>query len=115
MHELGVVFHVIDHVKKIAEENKVSHVNSVTIELGEVSAVIPFYLEDCWNWAVTKHEVLIGCKLKIETIKAVTYCEDCKSEYETVKYGKICPNCGSEHTYLLRGNEFTIKEIEVND
>lgn len=113
MHELGVVFHVIDQVKEIAKENKVKHVNSVTIELGEVTTVIPYYLEDCWNWAVKKHEVLVDCKLKIETIKAVTYCEECKSEYETVKHGKICPNCGSEHTYLIKGNEFIVKEVEV--
>ena len=54
-----------------------------------------------------------GCELKIEQIDAVTYCEDCKKEYPTVKYGKICPHCGSEHTFLLKGNEFNIKEIEV--
>ena len=43
----------------------------------------------------------------------MTLCEDCHSEYETVRYAKICPNCGSEHTYLLRGNEYNIKEIEA--
>lgn len=115
MHELGVVFYVIDHVKKVAAENNVKHVNSVTIELGTVSAVIPFYLEDCWKWAVTKHEVLKGCKLKIEPIQAITYCEDCKTQYDTIKHGRKCPNCGSENTYLLQGNEFKIKEISVDD
>ena len=58
-------------------------------------------------------ELLKDSKLVIEKINAVTYCEDCKSEYETVKYGKICPKCGSRHTYLLRGSEFNIKEIEA--
>ncbi len=113
MHELGVVFHVIDDVKKIATQNKASHINSVTIELGEVSAVVPDYLLDCWNWAVSKQEMMINCKLKIEMIPAVSFCEDCKKEYETVKFAKKCPFCGSENTYLLKGNEFTIKEIEV--
>ena len=113
MHELGVVFHVINQVKEIAKENNVEKVNSVTIELGEVTTVIPYYLEDCWNWARKKHDVLVDCKLKIETIKAITYCEDCQKEYSTVEHGKICPHCGSEHTYLLRGNEFIIKEVEV--
>ena len=36
MHELGVVFHIIKKVDKIASENKVEHVNSVTLEIGEV-------------------------------------------------------------------------------
>lgn len=113
MHELGVVFHVIDDVEKVARENNIEHIKSVTLELGEVSMVIPRYLIDCWNWAVTKHEMMIGCKLNIETIKAITFCEDCENTYSTVEYGKICPKCGSEHTYLLKGNEFNIKEIEV--
>lgn len=113
MHELGVVFYIARDVKKVAEENNVKKVNSVTIELGEVSTVIPYFLEDCWNWNCKKEPILNDCKMKIVTIPAVTYCEDCKQEYPTVQYGKICPHCGSEKTYLLRGNEVSIKEIEV--
>ena len=112
MHELSVVFHTLESVRRIAEENGVRKVNSVTVEIGEVSTVLPYLFEDCWNWAVKKETVLKDAKIKIERIPAVTYCEDCRQTYETVQYGKTCPRCGSEHTYLLRGNEFNIKEIE---
>ncbi len=115
MHELGVVFHVIKSVEEIAAENHVTEVQSVTLKLGEVSTVIPYYLTDCWNWAVKKHEVMKNAELKIETIPAITFCEDCQSEFGTVENGKICPHCGSENTYLLQGNEFLIKEIQVAD
>ncbi|MFQ9073156.1 MAG: hypothetical protein ACLR43_10835 [Faecalibacillus faecis] len=30
-----------------------------------------------------------------------------------IDYGKTCPYCHSENTYLLRGNEFNIKEIGI--
>ena len=113
MHELGVVFSIIKTVEEVAAENDVTEVSAVKLHLGEVSTVIPKYLTDCWNWAVKKTEVLKDARLDIEIIPAVTYCEDCGAEYETVKYGKTCPKCGSPHTYLLRGNEFTIQEIEV--
>lgn len=113
MHELGVVFYVIRDVKAVAEENNVDKVASVTLEIGEVSGVIHEYLIDCWNWARQKEAVVEKAELKIEEIKGVTYCEDCGKEYETVTYGKTCPYCGGGHTYLLRGNEFLIKEIEV--
>lgn len=115
MHELGVTFYVADDVKKVAAENNIQRVNSVTIELGEVSTVVPELLVDCWNWARKKEPVLEACEMKVEIIRAVTFCEDCRQEYETVKYAKICPYCKSENTYLLRGNEFMIKEIEVFD
>jgi hydrogenase nickel incorporation protein HypA/HybF len=115
MHELGVVFYVVKDVKKAAEENQVKKVNAVILEIGEVSGVIHEYLIDCWNWAAAREPLLAGAELRIEEIPAVTYCEDCGQEYETVTYGKTCPFCQSERTYLLQGNEFNIKEIEVVD
>ena len=115
MHELGVVFHCIKEVNEIAAENKVARVNSVTIQLGEVSTVIPELFEDCWNWAVKKETVLKDARIHIERINAITFCEDCRKEYPTVEYGRTCPFCGSERTYLVQGNEFMIKEIEVVD
>lgn len=115
MHELGVVFHCIKEVNKIAVENGVSRVNSVTVEIGEVSTVLPDLFEDCWNWAVKKETVLKDAKVVIETLPAVTHCENCLKDYPTVQYGKTCPYCGSGETYLLTGNELSIKQIEVFD
>lgn len=115
MHELGVVFHCVKSVKEIAAENNVKKIHSVTIEIGQVSTVLPYLFEDCWNWAIKKEEILKDSKIKIERIEAITFCEDCKQEYPTVKHGKTCPHCGSGHTFLLQGNEINIKEIEVFD
>ena len=95
MHELGTVFYVIQEVEKVVEENHLTQVASVTLEVGEVSGIIPYYLTDCWKWAVEKSQYLKGAELKIETLPAVTYCEDCKQTYPTVKYAKICPHCKS--------------------
>ena len=112
MHELGIVFYIIKDVKEVAEKNLVEHVSKVVMEIGEVSTIVPYYLTDCWNWAVKKEPLLDGCELEIHKIPAVTHCEDCGQDYETVKYGKKCPHCGSLHTFLLRGNEVEIKEIQ---
>lgn len=114
MHELGVVFHILKKVDKIACENNVKEVTSLTLEIGEVSMIVPTYFVDCFNWAkVNRSTYAKNCNLIINQIKAVTKCNDCKKEYETVKYGRICPYCNSEHTYLVTGNEVMIKEIEV--
>lgn len=113
MHELGVVFHCIKQINGVAAENNVKRINSVTVELGEVSTVIPYFFEDCWNWAVKKETVLKDAKIIIETIPAVTHCEDCGKNYPTVKHGKTCPHCGSLNTFLVTGNEINIKQIEA--
>ncbi len=113
MHELGIVFHIIKTIEEVAEEQKLTKVSKVVLEVGEVSTVIPEYLQDCWKWACKKSELMNGSELVNETIKAETYCEDCQRTYETVKYAKICPYCNSENTYLIKGNEVQIKEIEA--
>ena len=113
MHELGIVFYIIRDVKQVAEEHHVQHVSAVVMDIGEVSTIVPEYLTDCWRWAADKEDLLKGCELKINILPAVTWCDDCKKEYPTVQYGKTCPFCHSGKTWLLRGNEVEIKEIEV--
>ena len=113
MHELGIVFQIIKTIEEVAEEQNLSKVSSVTLEIGEVSTVIPEYLEDCWKWACRRSPLMDGSALINETVKAVTFCEECGKTYETVKYAKVCPHCGSENTYLLEGNSVQIKEIEA--
>lgn len=115
MHELGIVFHIAKSVEEVAIENNVSHIASVTVEVGEVSTVIPEYLIDCWKWNCKRNDMFTNCELIFETIKAITYCEDCGKEYPTVEHGKICPYCSSENTYLITGNEVNIKEITVDE
>ena len=113
MHELGIVFHIIETLEEVAKEQQLEKVASVTLEVGEVSAVIPQYLDDCWAWACKRSALMDGAELRQEVIPAVTLCEDCGKTYETVKYAKICPHCQSERTYLVQGNEVQIKEIEA--
>ena len=84
------------------------------LRVGEVSTIVPHYLEDCWNWAVDRTELLKGCRLDIDVTPAVTWCDSCKRTYGTVDYGKICPYCGSEETWLQEGDECVIQEIEVS-
>lgn len=113
MHELGIIIHLNKTLHSIAKENHLQQIGSVTLEIGEVSAIIPHYLSDCWEYYRKKFPLIEQAELKIETLPALTYCEDCEQTYETVTYGKQCPYCKSEHTYLVTGNECNIKEIEA--
>ena len=113
MHELGTIYYVIDTVEKLIVENNLSKVASITLEVGEVSGIIPEYLTDFWQYAREKSEHFKETELKIEKLEAVTYCQDCRKTYPTMVYKKICPYCGSENTFLVTGNEYNIKEIEA--
>lgn len=115
MHELGIVFHIIDSLETVARENELPRIHGVTMEVGEVSTVIPEYLIDCWNWAAAKKELLSGCEMTVQTLPAVTHCDGCGKDYPTVAHGKTCPHCQSSHTWLLQGSEINIKEIIVKE
>lgn len=83
MHELGIIVNINKTLAEVAADNGVSRISRVTLELGEVSGIVPELLEDCG------------------------------ARYETVRFGRQCPQCGSGRTYLLKGNECNIKEIEA--
>ena len=41
MHELGTIVYVIETIEKLAEEEKLTRVGSITLEVGEVSGIVP--------------------------------------------------------------------------
>ena len=54
---------------------KLTKVGSITLEVGEVSGIVPGYLSDFWLYARRKSALLKETELKIENIEAVTYCQ----------------------------------------
>lgn len=113
MHELGIVKHVVEQVEKAAEENAVERVIKLTLEVGEVSSVVPDYFRDCFEWCKKKTKYMRDTQLELIILEGISYCTQCKQTYKTVEHGKTCPNCGSSETYLVTGNQMTIKDMLV--
>ena len=113
MHEMGIVLHLAKTLDETAEQENLTEIGKVVLQVGEVSGIMTDLFTDCWDYFKARHEVLKNSELVLETIPAVTYCDSCKGRYETVKYGKECPYCHSGETWLVQGNECVIKEIEA--
>ena len=113
MHELGLVFHMVDLLEKVGEENELTHIQRVVLDLGEVSGVLEDQLQDCWKWASAKSELLAGAVLEVNQLEAVTICNDCGRTYPTVAHGRICPHCESPNTVLVSGNQMEVREVEA--
>lgn len=110
---MGIVIHLAKSLNEMAEENHITKYGSVTLQIGEVSGIVNDLFLDFWNYYREKQPLLQECEMKIETIEAVTHCDDCGKDYPTVKYGRTCPYCNSEKTWLITGNETIIKEVEA--
>ncbi len=114
MHELGIMIEIVDQVTKIAQDEGVKRVDKLVLEVGEVSMVIPHYLEACYPAAV--HETILqDTELVIEMIKARCRCRECYAVYPAKENDGVCTNCGKKNFDLLSGAEFNIKEIVVED
>ena len=110
---MGIVLHLAKSLDETAEEENLTRIGSVTLQVGEVSGIMTDLFVDCWNYFRGRHKVLADCELILETIPAVTYCAGCGKTYPTVPQGRQCPHCGSWETWLQQGNECVIKEIEA--
>lgn len=112
MHELGIMYHVVEQVLKAVETNQLSEVEAIVLQVGELSSVVPRYLHACFPAAVDG-TVLENTKLEVETLTANGICQDCKKVYPLLEQSKICPECGSEQFEIISGKEFYLKEIRA--
>jgi len=110
LHELGVVIEVVRTVEEFAKKNGVTKIDTLVLQIGELSSIIPQYVEACYPAAVDG-TLLQETKLKIEILPGNPICKKCNKVFNLIENNKKCPNCGSEDWELLCGKEFMIKEI----
>ena len=110
MHELGVVFEVANTVENFVKRNGLTKVDTIVLQIGELSSIIPRYIESCYPAAVDG-TMLQDTKLKIEILPGNGICKDCNKVFNVIEYNSKCPSCGGRHWEVLCGKEFMIKEI----
>ena len=112
MHELGVLLEVVEQVSKVAAENEVTRIGKLVLQVGELSSMIPKYMQKIYPAAVDG-TILEGSELEIEIIPGNGMCKQCSSVYNLLEERGTCPKCGSKEFEMLSGKEFFIKEIQV--
>jgi hydrogenase nickel incorporation protein HypA/HybF len=65
MHELGIMYRVVDTVLRVAEAQKLQEVESIVLEVGTSATVVPRYLLRCFP-AAADGTLLERTRLKIE-------------------------------------------------
>ncbi|MEE0955520.1 MAG: hydrogenase maturation nickel metallochaperone HypA [Eubacterium sp.] len=73
MHEIGIVTHLAKTLDELAEEQHITKIGSVTLQVGEVSGIMTDYFVDCRDYFKGRHPVLTQSQLKLETLPAVTF------------------------------------------
>ena len=108
MHEVGIISAMLKTLERVMEEEGLTHVEKVVLEVGELSGVVPHYMEECFPAAIyqTPFE-----DLKMEIIPGMIQCLDCEAEFPVRNEELKCPECGSDKIKPAGGTGFIIKEI----
>lgn len=77
MHEVGIISAMLRQIDRIMQQEQLTKVEKIVIEVGELSGVIPHYMEECYPAAVyktkfadTKLEMLLPCFCRFLACKA---------------------------------------------
>jgi hydrogenase nickel incorporation protein HypA/HybF len=113
MHELNVLMEVADQVEALAAESKIEKVKAIVLQIGELSSVVPMFMEQYYPMIAEKKNCLQESKLVIERIPGKARCVNCGEVYHVVEHDGHCPVCNTFKKVVLQGCEFIIKEIWV--
>ena len=112
MHEIGIVRQLLRTVNAFAEENGIKEIHEVVVDCGELSLVIPEYVQELYP-PVVKGSILEKAKLTVNIVPGLAECEDCDEIFNVIEHKGYCPNCGSFEKTVLSGKDFTVREIIV--
>lgn len=111
MHEMSITQGIIDLCLEHAGGRRV---NSLDVEIGALSSVVPEAIEFCFE-ACSRETLLEGATLNIFRISGTGHCQECGSETELTDLYGSCRHCGSSRVTIVAGEELRVREIEVDD
>jgi hydrogenase nickel incorporation protein HypA/HybF len=111
MHELGIARSIVRIVQRHLPVDHKVRVKRVKISVGELSAVVPEFLET-WYEVASRGSGAEGSRLDIEKARVVFGCLDCRAEFEAGRYVPVCPDCFGR-VAPLAGQDIQVIEIET--
>ncbi len=110
MHELGLVYQVVKTVDGVVKGNNLVEVDKIILQVGEMSDVVPKFLEEAWQAAAPTTDYP-SAKMIVEVMPATAKCRDCGYEGHVKTFAPDCPHCSSSNLKITSGRQFDIKEI----
>ena len=111
MHEISVLSRAVELAEETAEENGISRLSYITLEVGELSGYLPVFFEKYFPVVIEGREVFEGCQLRMTRPRGEALCTDCHAMYNVMECEGKCPRCGSRYKTILGGTQFELKEI----
>ncbi len=112
MHELSIAQNILEIVHQYVPEEQRSEVQSVKVQVGRLSGVVPDSLDFCFS-VIIGETPLAGAKLDIQQTPARSRCSQCSTAFEIEGATFNCPSCGGTDLEILSGTELQVIEVEL--
>lgn len=111
MHEISVLYKMAELAETVAAKNNVRKITSITVEVGELSGILPVFLEKYYPVVIGNREMLRESNLLIRMVPGEALCDECQTLYNVMKNEGKCPKCQSQGKTILGGRDFVVKNI----
>jgi hydrogenase nickel incorporation protein HypA/HybF len=110
MHELGILSSLVCTVEEIVQDEGLTEVEKIVIEVGELSGIVPRYIEQCYPAAVYK-TFMEKTALELVVVPGIVKCRECGCIFNAVSNDLRCSDCDGQNLEILGGNDMIVKEI----
>ncbi len=113
MHELSLAQNLMASILNILKQyDSVTKVIRIKICIGEASGVDVNFLDHSLKEHVLKNTVCENAQIEYEKLPVKIKCKSCGKIYSEIT-ANICTVCGEDGFEVISGNEFYVKEIEL--
>ena len=111
MHEMSYAVRLVNMAIDTAKENELNNVDTVTVEIGQMTGVLPHLLKEAYTSA-SKGTILEGSTLDITMTNVTAHCNDCNTTYEPNAVNNYCcPSCNSLNSKIIKGRDVSLISI----
>ena len=111
MHEMSIVSNIMNIALKSAEENALTRINRIKIQIGGQRHLAPGLMEYAFTF-FSKGTIADGADLIVEKVPIIMTCIECLNQFTVNDTTYICPECGSVNLHMDSGRELIIESIE---
>jgi len=113
VHELSLCDDLLSQVVTIAAQNNAQSVESITVQIGELSGVEPILLESAFD-LIKVGSIAEQAQLIIQSSPVTVFCRECGAESEVPVNKLLCYACQSHETDVIKGNELILASVALN-
>ncbi len=111
MHELSIAIRIAEIAAEAARREGKNHVDSVHLEIGELTGVVPGALENAFRMTVKNTGILADASLELSVVSALAKCNACHETFEPDGFTTICPACHAFDCDIIKGKELHIQYL----